>query len=643
MLAALGVPAGAQAAGDPKGMTTVTLTPTDDTWATHDDATVHGAESTLKVGIQRQECKVGDPKNICVSGGQECCPAAGDVPSFCAPKGTCATAAPAWANFRSFRTYLRFDSSKLPKGLVVDAKLNLRVVKVTEVLGGKAKVTTTRLKKIGNPTSICAWSEATLNDSNGTTWSSLPQNLALAPNQTWTFDVTKAVRDWQNGDTDYSTVPVAENCGLHLYDPDFGSKDKPIERWVTFHAKEGTEPPKLVVTVAQDLDGDGATADVDCNDADKAVHPGASDVCKDGVDSDCTGADGDERCDGQDNDCNGVVDDGNPTCPAGLVCANHACIQACSNACAGPFDKKCEWDAGSSTWQVWGCSKTNGPCYGWMKYDSCNEGQFCQYGSCSSNCIDLCDEAGNKDGATACVKDSLGRWHVAQCGNWDSDSCLEFKYIDDCKPSASCSNAACVGGCSDACPKVGELTCDGSAAVVCSDSDKDGCLDNQSSTSCGAVACSAPIGCMIAPDAGGADAGNSDAAAGDALGDTAVADAELPDAGGADQATSDLSTEDTEAPDAAGETAPVDPDASGDAALSDTPPSDTASVADASAAKDTTLGELGKLDVAMGPSKPATPSSDSGCTSQTAGDWRSLAVLGLLAVLRLRRREGLGS
>ena len=112
--------------------------------------------------------------------------------------------------------------------------------------------------------------------------------------------------------------------------------------------------------VPQDADGDGYTEDVDCNDAQASVHPGASEVC-DGLDNDCdevfdedaedavtwyTDGDGDgygldasavvacegeagqvqvggdcdddepaaypganEVCDGVDNDCNGVTDD----------------------------------------------------------------------------------------------------------------------------------------------------------------------------------------------------------------------------------------------------------------------------------------------------------------------------------------------
>lgn len=40
-----------------------------------------------------------------------------------------------------------------------------------------------------------------------------------------------------------------------------------------------------------DEDGDGAVASLDCDDADASVHPGATEVCEDGVDQDCDGAD----------------------------------------------------------------------------------------------------------------------------------------------------------------------------------------------------------------------------------------------------------------------------------------------------------------------------------------------------------------
>jgi hypothetical protein len=41
----------------------------------------------------------------------------------------------------------------------------------------------------------------------------------------------------------------------------------------------------------RDYDNDGFNADVDCNDQDSSIHPGAEDMCGDGIDQDCSGSD----------------------------------------------------------------------------------------------------------------------------------------------------------------------------------------------------------------------------------------------------------------------------------------------------------------------------------------------------------------
>ncbi len=644
----------AYAEGDPSGMEEVTLKPAHDTWATHDDKTVHGTEPILKVGTVPQDCNPDDAKNYCTlkKPALVCCPAKGDEKAFCAEKDTCDTAVPEWTAFRKFRTYIRFNLNGVPKGAVVKAELRMRVGDVTEKQGGPAKVAVTRLKKIGVPNTLCQWAETELNDTNGTTWNSLPQNIFNTSGQVWIYDVTKAVADWLTGNVDKPDGTIDENCGFHLYDPDFGKKDAVIERWVAFSSKEGTHAPELVITIAKDQDKDGATADVDCDDNNDAIHPGAIETC-DGIDNDCSGATDDEVCDGVDNDCDGDVDEtsdgGVAPCSDGYVCANHICVKSCKNECAGPYDKKCEWDEVEKRWVIYGCGLADSdPCFDWFAATNCNPGQFCQYGSCSSNCIDLCDSAGAKQ----CDKDSLGRWHVSECGDWDSDSCLELKAIEDCKIAATCSDAACnEDGCVDTCADVGAMMClagGGAAgadqAKVCKDSNDDGCLDEVAVNDC-ATGCKEPTGCVLpGSDPPGEDAGSSD------IGEDAAGDGGGDDVGDEPDATEDSGSDAVNANDAG--------DGSGedDGAAADGGDEDDVAAID-TAVVDSSTAETGGADGgSCGACPPgticegttcvatATPkkAEDDGCSASPAGHGAPVAwllIVAAMAMLWARRRR----
>jgi len=71
-------------------------------------------------------------------------------------------------------------------------------------------------------------------------------------------------------------------------------------------AYEDSAAPESAVT-PEDIDGDGYGADVDCDDADPAVSPGAGEAPYDGVDNDCDAATPDDDLDGDgylaDEDC----------------------------------------------------------------------------------------------------------------------------------------------------------------------------------------------------------------------------------------------------------------------------------------------------------------------------------------------------
>ena len=445
------------------------LLPEHDTFATHNDNVAHGGEPVIKVGIEPQECFLSgwDP---CDDDDMVCCET-GETYNYCAPSGTCGSSAPIWKAHRKFRGYIRFDLSGLPKfpeAKVVSANLRFQEMGKVEELGGPVNVIVTRLKKIGNPDPICEWDEDTLNDTNGTTWNSLPQNLSITPEGAWAYDVTQAMTDW------LESMPPAENCGFQLYDPDFGKPDNPIQRWVVFSSKEGGFPPQLQVTLAKDLDSDGHYGD--CNEEDPDINPGAAETC-DGVDQDCDGDVDEENCDGLDNDCDGQIDEGENLCGDGQLCIFHECVVTCQDECGGGWDTTCVFNDDTGLWEKWGCGDKDGdPCLEYYKAMDCKEGWFCNWGSCSSNCVDDCDE--DEIGDLDCTEDNVGNLFVAECGDWDGDGCLEWGNLDACPPSASCEDATCLGGCTDECPELGLTECVDELEIrACYDFDLDGCLE----------------------------------------------------------------------------------------------------------------------------------------------------------------------
>jgi hypothetical protein len=78
-----------------------------------------------------------------------------------------------------------------------------------------------------------------------------------------------------------------------------------------------------------DGDNDGFCSDVDCNDGNELVNPGAAENCGDGIDNDCDGA-----VDAADSECAG----GCSLLPSGSPCEQNS--DCCSNKCRGGQNKK---------------------------------------------------------------------------------------------------------------------------------------------------------------------------------------------------------------------------------------------------------------------------------------------------------------
>jgi hypothetical protein len=212
-------------------------------------------------------------------------------------------------------------------------------------------------------------------------------------------------------------------------------------------------------------------------------------VCVSACSNECSPS-GSRRCSGNNVQTCGNYDSdsclewgGDSACSAGRACSNGQCVLTCSNECSPSGSRRCNGD------MVQTCMDYDSDgCFEWGGDTSCGAGRTCSGGLCVTSCYNECTASGLK----RCSGD------VAQtCGNYDSDSCLEWGGNIDCSAEGkSCSWGECVGGtvqCSDDCVS-GSKRCSGIYVQTCGDYDSDSCLEWGGDTACGSgLVCSGGV------------------------------------------------------------------------------------------------------------------------------------------------------
>jgi hypothetical protein len=151
-------------------------------------------------------------------------------------------------------------------------------------------------------------------------------------------------------------------------------------------------------------------------------------------------------------------------CDEGEKCVNGSCQAACTDDCT-EGSVRCDPDSAVEGTQT--CEEGRDGCWHWSATVECNTEETCSGGVCSSECSHEC-----ADGSRQCSGDGY-----QVCGDFDTDECFEWGPITDCATGETCSNGYCDTSCSSECT-AGSTRCDGSDGYQeCGDFDSDSCLE----------------------------------------------------------------------------------------------------------------------------------------------------------------------
>ena len=154
------------------------------------------------------------------------------------------------------------------------------------------------------------------------------------------------------------------------------------------------------------------------------------------------------------------------SCSPGYVCSGGVCQTV-----------SCDSDAVCDAGETCSCSDCNG------KQDGCVAGKVCSGGNCvynGSKCSNECSYSG--------YKQCSGTSGYQTCGNYDSDSCLEWSSTSvSCSFGYTCNSGTCaMTACSNECPYSGQKVCYGTGYKYCGQFDSDSCYELGSTVySCG--------------------------------------------------------------------------------------------------------------------------------------------------------------